>query len=498
MNALAAVPMVHPPGYRVPPQNLEAEQALLGILLYRNDTLHSLEFLEPRHFFEPVHERIFEAIREQVLSGKQANPITLGPVFAQDPALQDSGGVGYLAKLVMSRMVGANAVHYGQAILDACTRRELIQWAEDVAEHAERETLEGSAEEVLQEAATRLQLIEAGRDTGGDLGHIAGAVQRARVAAERAYKNQGKVTGISTGIKALDRKIGGLQQTDLLIIAGRPGMAKTSLATNIAYNVAKAYQAHQDENGKRVLDAGGVVGFFSLEMSGEQLTDRIIAGEIDIAADRIRNGAIGGDEFQRYYEEGDRLERLPLFIEDQSSLTISTIKSRSLRLKRKHGLDLIIVDYLQLMSGSSSRRDENRTQEISEITRGLKTLAKDLHVPVIALSQLSRDVEKRDDKRPQLADLRDSGSIEQDADIVMFVYREEYYLNGQEPNARGPKETQDKFDERRKQYFERLNAAAGKGDVIIAKQRHGPTCTVNLGFSGPKTKWFDLYEQGNF
>lgn len=494
MSALAAVPMVHPPGYRVPPQNLEAEQALLGILLYRNDTLHSLEFLEPRHFFEPVHQRIFEAVREQVLSGKSANPITLGPVFAQDPALQDAGGVGYLAKLVMSRMVGANAVHYGQAILDACTRREIIEAAEDAIEDASRETLDGSAEEVMASLGTRLQLIEAGRDTTGELGHVSSAADRALIAAEHAYKNRGKITGTSTGITPLDRKIGGLQPGDLLIIAGRPSMGKTTLATNIAFNVARAYKQGVGSNGETVVEDGGVVAFYSLEMSGEQLVTRIIAGEIAVPADRIRNGDIDEADFNRFYEEKQRIDRLPLFIDDQASVTVSAMLPRARRIQRQHGLHLIVIDYLQLLNGAAGKDEQNRTQEISKITRGLKTMAKDLGVPVIALSQLSRAVELREDRRPQLADLRDSGSIEQDADIVMFCYREEYYLERSEPTSKGPKETDEKFDARRKAHFERLNACAGKGEVIIGKQRHGPTATVHLGFDGPKTRWYDLYE----
>lgn len=494
MNALAAVPMVQLPGYRVPPQNLEAEQALLGILLYRNDTLHSLEFLEPRHFFEPVHQRIFEAIREQVMSGRSANPVTLGPVFAQDPALQDAGGIGYLAKLVQARMVGANAVHYGQAILDACTRREIIEAAEDAIEDASRETLDGSAEDVMASLGTRLQLIEAARDTTGELGHVSGASDRALIAAEHAYKNRGRITGTSTGVKPLDRKTGGLQPGDLLIIAGRPSMGKTALVTNIAHNVAKAYQAHQDDDGKTVVDAGGVVGFFSLEMSAEQLITRIIAGEIGVSADRIRNGEIDQDEFNRFHDEKMKLDRIPLFIDDQTSVTTAAMRSRARRIKRQHGLHLIIVDYLQLLDGAAGMSEQNRTQQISTITRGLKTMAKELSVPVIALSQLSRAVELREDRRPQLADLRDSGSIEQDADIVMFCYREEYYLERSEPTSKGPKETDEKFDARRKAHFERLNACAGKGEVIIGKQRHGPTATVHLGFDGPKTRWYDMFE----
>jgi replicative DNA helicase len=492
------IPMIEPPGYRKPPQNLECEQALLGILLYRNETLHSLEFLEPRHFFEPVHQRIFEAIREQVLSGKQANPITLGPVFAQDPALQDAGGVGYLARLMMTRMVGSNAVHYGKSILDACTRREIIQAAEDAIEDAGRETLEGSAEEVMAALGTRLQLIEAGRDTTGELGHVSSAADRALEAAEHAYKNRGKITGTSTGLKPLDRKTGGLQPGDLLIIAGRPSMGKTALVTNIAHNVAKAYQAHTDDDGKQVVDAGGVVAFFSLEMSAQQLATRIIAGESGVSAERIRSGEVDQDEFNRFHDEKLKLDRIPLFIDDQTSVTTGKMRSRARRIKRQHGLHLIIVDYLQLLDGADGMSEQNRTQQISTITRGLKTMAKELGVPVIALSQLSRAVELREDRRPQLADLRDSGSIEQDADIVMFCYREEYYLERSEPTSKGPKETDEKFDARRKGHFERLNACAGKGEVIIGKQRHGPTATVNLSFNGPQTKWFDPYEQGNF
>jgi replicative DNA helicase len=307
--------------------------------------------------------------------------------------------------------------------------------------------------------------------------------------AEAAFKRSGKTTGVSSGFTDLDKLLGGLHPSDLLILAGRPSMGKTALATNIAFNAAKAYKPAKTPDGRTIAEDGAVVGFFSLEMSAEQLATRILAEESGISGDRIRRGDVSHEDFDKFVQASQRLSSVPLFIDDTPALSIAALRTRARRLKRQQGLDLIVVDYLQLMQGTPGARGaENRVQEISEITRGLKSVAKDLNVPVIALSQLSRAVEQREDKRPQLADLRESGSIEQDADVVMFVFREEYYLGRAEPTRR-PEESDDKFNDRYGRWQERLQQVHGTGEVLIAKQRHGPIGKVTLRFDGETTKF---------
>jgi replicative DNA helicase len=483
--------------YRTPPHNAEAEQALLGAILANNATYHRVaEFLRPEHFADGVHGRIFEAIGKLIERGQIADPLTLKSLFDQDGALAEIGGAQYLVRLAASVVTIVNAADYGRTIYDLYLRRELITIGEDVVNEAYAHDLDHAAVKQIEVAEKKLfDLAEAGQAEGG-FEPFAKSLANAIVMAEAAYKRNGKTSGVSTGLRDMDKLLGGLHPSDLVILAGRPSMGKTALATNIAFNAAKLYKPVKQADGRMVAEDGGVVGFFSLEMSAEQLATRILAEESGVSGDRIRRGEVSHDDFDRFVQASATLSSVPIFIDDTPALSITALRTRARRLKRQQGLGLVVVDYLQLLQGSSdSRQNESRVQEISEITRGLKALAKDLEVPVIALSQLSRAVEQREDKRPQLADLRESGSIEQDADVVMFVFREEYYLGRAEPMRR-PDEGDDKFNDRYARWHERLEQVHGTGEVIIAKQRHGPIGSVRLRFDGATTKFEDLAESG--
>lgn len=471
--------------YRVLPHNIEAEQAILGALLIDNRLLESVsDFLRPEHFYNVVHGRIYDAIKRFTDKGKTADPVTLKNHFDDDEALSEAGGADYLVELATNVITTVNVYHYGQAIYELFLRRQLIALGDETVIRAFDTDIEQNAEEQIQLAESRLfELATQGSFKTGfvTLRHsLTTAIQHA----EKAFKNVGHVTGVTTGLIDMDKKLGGLQSSDLTILAGRPAMGKTALATNIAFNAAKAYH---ETNGK----SGAVVGFFSLEMSADQLATRILASESRVGGDKIRRGEVSDHDFQRFIETSQLLMDIPLHIDDTPGLSISAVRTRARRLQRQHGLGMIVVDYLQLLSGTGSKQSENRVLEISEITRGLKALAKELQVPVLALSQLSRAVESREDKRPQLADLRESGSIEQDADIVMFVYRDEYYLSKQEPKQK-PDEAGDKFNARYTQWQELCERAHNVAECIIAKQRHGPIGTVNLFFDGNYTKFDNL------
>ncbi len=477
--------------YRPPPVNYEAEQALLGAILENNHAFERVaDFLRPEHFADAAHGRIFEAIGKLIERGQQANAITLKSLFDQDEALAEAGGANYLAKLQSSTITIVNAGDYGRTIYDLYLRRELIALGEDVVNDAFAQDLEVTATDQIETAEQKLYgLAEAGQTERG-LATFKSAVIEAVDMVEAALKRDSHVAGVSTGFKDLDKLLGGLHYSDLVILAARPAMGKTALAANIACSAATALQKDTGPDGT-VVETPQVVAFFSLEMSAEQLATRIIAEGAEVRSDAMRRGEIRNDQFDKIFETSRALYTLPLFIDDTPALTIGALRTRARRLKRQQGLSLIVVDYLQLMQGPAGLRSENRVQEVSEITRGLKTVAKELKVPVLALSQLSRQPEQRDDKRPQLADLRESGSIEQDADVVMFIYREEYYLARERPTQKA-NELREKFSERQADYDLRMDEARNKAEIIVAKQRHGPTGTVEMLFRGEFTRFSDL------
>lgn len=476
------------PYYRTLPHNMEAEQGLLGAIMVDNRVLEKIgDFLTDEHFFFPAHQRIFRAINILSERGQTATPVTLKGYFETDEDLEKVGGASYLANLAASVITIINASDYAQTIYDLHLRRQLITLGEEVVNSAYEQSPDRSAQQTLEEAEGKLfNLAESGEVQSG-FQTIHDAVRTAIEIAESAYHSDSHVTGITTGLSDMDATLGGLQRSDLLILAGRPSMGKTALATNIAYNAAEAYHR---TGGKE----GGQVGLFSLEMSSDQLATRLISSHAEISSSDIRKGNVREADFKKFVEASHHLSLVPLYIDDTPALTIGAVRARARRLKRNHGLDLLVVDYLQLLRGSGSRQSsENRVLEVSEITRGLKAIAKELEIPVLALSQLSRAVEQREDKRPQLSDLRESGSIEQDADVVMFVYREEYYLSREEP-VQKPNESEDKFCERHLSWSERLQENANIGEAIVAKQRHGPIGTVRMQFDPQFTRFRDLYK----
>jgi replicative DNA helicase len=464
--------------YRVLPHNLEAEQGLLGVLLIDNRALEKVgDFLKPAHFYLPAHQRVYDAIVKMIDRGQSASPVTLKNYFEKDADLQGVGGAGYLADLAGSVISIINAEEYGRSIYDLHLRRELVTLGEEVVNEAYDHKLESQAKDTIEMAEARLfDLAETGQSRG-NFTTLRESVMTAIQLAEKAYKTDGHVTGVTTGLTDMDKKLGGLQPSDLIILAGRPSMGKTALATNMAYRAAAAFA---ESGGKE----GAITGFFSLEMSADQLATRILADLSSIPSDSIRKGNIKQEDFRTFAEASQKLSQVPLYIDDTPALTIGAIRTRARRLKRQHGLGLLVIDYLQLLQGTGSRQSmDNRVQEVSEITRGLKAIAKELQIPVLALSQLSRQVEQREDKRPQLSDLRESGSIEQDSDVVMFVYREEYYLSRMEPEP---------GTEKHMKWQERCSQAHNIAEAVIAKQRHGPIGTVKMHFDPNFTRFSDL------
>jgi len=475
-----------PQAYRAPPANCEAEQALLGAILINNDAYDRVsDFLRPDHFVEEIHRRIYEHAGALIRAGKLASPITL-KTFLGD---HDLGGVTvpqYLARLAAEATTIINAKDFGRAIHDLAVRRELIGIGEDMVNVAYDAPIDVAPREQIEDAERRLyQIAEAGRYDGG-FQRFSDALKAAVDMAAKAYERDGHLSGVATGLADLDFKMGGLQPSDLVIIAGRPGMGKTALATNIAFNIARAHRHETRADGTKHTIDGGIIGFFSLEMSAEQLATRIIAEQSGVASSRIRRGDVTEGDFQRITQAMIEMQSLPLFIDQTGGISIAQLATRARRLKRQRGLDVLIVDYLQLLSGVKTRSD-SRVQELTEITTGLKALAKELNVPIVALSQLSRQVEQRDDKRPQLSDLRESGSIEQDADVVLFVFREEYYLKNREPRPGSDEHIQWMTD---------MERAHGRAEVIIGKQRHGPTGTVELQFEAELTRFSNLAREG--
>ncbi len=468
--------------FRIAPHNIEAEQALLGAILINNDAYDRVsDFLKSEHFSEELHRRIFDIASQLIRAGKVATPITL-KTFLGD---HDLGGITipqYLARLAAEATAIINAEDYGRTVHDLSVRRDLILIGEDIVNGAYDAPVELTPRDQIEEAERKLYSIAETGSYGGGFQRFSDALTSAVDMAAKAFERDGHLSGISTGMSDLDRQLGGLQASDLVIIAGRPGMGKTALATNIAFNIAKAYEFRAKPDGSLETTNGGIVGFFSLEMSCEQLATRVIAEQSAVASYKIRRGDITEHEFHRIAEAAREMQAVPFYIDQTGGISIAQLTARARRLKRQRGLDLLIVDYLQLLSGSKSK-GENRVQELTEITTGLKALAKELAVPIVALSQLSRQVESRDDKRPQLSDLRESGSIEQDADVVMFVYREEYYLKNKQPREGSEEFLTWQSD------MERVH---GRAEVIIGKQRHGPTGTVELAFEAEMTRFSNL------
>jgi replicative DNA helicase len=472
---------------REAPNNIEAEQALLGAMLVNNEAYYRVsDFLKPTHFYEPLHRKIYEIIGQMIREGKVASPVTAKTYLPAQDKVGDMTVAQYLVRLAAEAVTIINAADYGRAIYDLATRRALISIGSDVVNIAFDAPLDAAPQRQIEDAERRLfELAETGRYDGG-FETFNDAVRNAITLASNAYQRDGKLSGLATGLADLDARMGGLQASDLIVLAGRPGMGKTALATNIAFNVAENFVPEQLADGSIRAKMGGRVGFFSLEMSAEQLATRIISEQSEVSSSRIRRGDINEAEFGKLVACSNTMSNIPLFIDQTGGISIAQLAARARRLKRQRGLDLIVVDYLQLMTSGSKRGSENRVQEITEITTGLKALAKDLAVPIIALSQLSRGVESRDDKRPQLSDLRESGSIEQDADVVVFVFREEYYVKNKEP----------KFGtEEYNKWLQDMEAVRGKAEVIIGKQRHGPTGTVQLAFQGEFTRFSNLADE---
>ena len=465
------------------PHSIEAEQQLLGAILTNNDLFDRVaSIVRAEHFYDPVHARIFETAAARIAKNNLASPVTLKAFLEDDAGLAELGGPAYLVRLAGAAISSFAVRDYAEMIYDLAIRRELINVGNDIAAKAARVDVDSEPREQIVEAEQKLYaLAEQGQTEQGFQSFLTAVTDAVKVA-NAAYQREGGLAGVSTGLVDMDKKLGGLHRSDLLILAGRPSMGKTSLATNVAFNIARAYKKGITASGEEGAVDGGVVGFFSLEMSAEQLATRILSEVAEIPSNQIRRGDFTESEFRRIVDAAKELEAAPLFIDDTPALPISQLAARARRLKRTHGLDALFVDYLQLVRGTG--RSENRVNEISEITMGLKAIAKELDIPVIALSQLSRQVENREDKRPQLSDLRESGSIEQDADVVMFVFREEYYKEREKPG--------DHELEKMGIWQEEMERLHGKAEVVIGKQRHGPIGTVELSFEGQFTRFGNL------
>ena len=465
------------------PHNIEAEQQLLGAILTNNDIFDRVaSVVGPQHFYDPVHARIFEVASARIAKNLQATPVTLKSFLEDDEGLKELGGPAYLARLAGAAIASFAARDYAQIIYDLAIRRELMALGRDISSKAANVDVASEPKEQIVEAEQRLYALgEEGKSESGFQSFLRAVTDAVNVA-NAAYQRDGGLAGVSTGLIDLDKKLGGLHKSDLLILAGRPSMGKTSLATNIAFNIAKAYRRGLLPDGSEGAVEGGVVGFYSLEMSAEQLAARILSEAAEVPSEQIRRGDMTEAEFRRFVEAAKSLESCPLYIDDTPALPISQLAARARRLKRTHGLDVLMVDYLQLVRAATAK--DSRVNEVSEITQGLKAIAKELNIPVIALSQLSRQVENREDKRPQLSDLRESGSIEQDADIVMFVFREEYYREREKPS--------DSDLDAMAKWQQIMEQVHGKAEVILGKQRHGPIGTVELSFEGQFTRFGNL------
>ena len=466
------------------PHNLEAEAALLGALMIDNRLVEDVQqTLRADHFFAELHGRIYDAVLKLVDRNMIANPVTLKPLFDGDAEMREVGGPVYLAQLAQRTEALIGARDFATQIYDLALLRELVRVGRGMVESALDTSEDVDPRAEIEKAEVALYRVAETGEVAGGTKTFGQATQLAVEMAERALKSGGHLSGVTTGLEGLNAKMGGLHHSDLVILAGRPAMGKTALATNIAFAAAQRLARDRGEGIEAGESPGAAVAFFSLEMSSDQLATRVLAEQSGISSESLRMGRISSTEFRSLARAAAELQDLPLFIDDTPALTIAALRTRARRLKRQRGIGLIVVDYLQLLQGSARGSNDNRVNEISEITRGLKTLAKELNIPVLALSQLSRAVEQREDKRPQLSDLRESGTIEQDADIVLFVYREEYYHA-----ARKPEDGTDKFQS----WLEKANRIEGRAEVIVAKQRHGSTGPVPLMFHKATTRFADI------
>ena len=471
------------------PQNVEAEAALLGALMIDNRLVEDVQLkLRPDHFFEPLHGRIYEAILRMTDANRVANPVTLRPLFESDESIKEVGGPAYLAQLTGSGAAVIGARDFAQQIYDLALLRALVGVGRDLVEGALDTSEDVAPLAQIERAETELYKVAEEGGAEGRAKSFSDATKEALEMAERALNSGGHLSGFTTGLESLNTKIGGLHKSDLMIVAGRPGMGKSSLATNIGFACAQRFLRDREDGIEPAKSAGAPVALFSLEMSADQLATRILAEQSGISSENLRMGRISQQEFRHLARAAAELQSLPLYIDDTPGLTIAALRTRARRLKRQKGIGMVIIDYLQLLQGSGKgSAGDNRVQEISEISRGLKQLAKELDVPVMALSQLSRAVEQREDKRPQLSDLRESGSIEQDADIVLFIYREDYYLAAKQPGDDHPDFAA---------WQEEMARAYGRAEVIVAKQRHGSTGKVRLKFDSRITKFSDAVDEG--
>ena len=464
------------------PQNIEAEQSLIGSVLFDNKVLEDLPTnFATRHFFDPLHATIFDACIFLIDNGRLADPLTLKSYLKQDDLQRDMDIEKYLSELREGVVSLSKAKFYAEEIRNCYVRRSLIRIGDELINKSVNPTIDVTPDQEISNTEEQLyNLAEKDQINSGPL-DFKSVLASATNQINEAYNRKGKLSGIDTGFSGLNRQLGGLNKSDLLVLAGRPAMGKTALATNIGFNAAKSSKLEKNES----------ILIFSLEMSAEQLAQRILAEQSTIDSHKLRSGDLNETEFSKLVSTQNDILNLPFFIDDTPAISVGQIASRARRLKRTHGLSLIIIDYIQLIQGSKASEAQGRVQEVSNITRGLKSLAKELNVPILALSQLSRAVEQREDKRPILADLRESGSIEQDADVVMFVYREEYYLDKSEPTQRD-NENQESFNERFLKWQDRRNMAEGKAEIIISKQRHGPTGIVQVQFEAKFTRFMDL------
>ena len=466
------------------PQNIEAEQSLIGSVLFDNKVLEDLPTnFATRHFFDPLHASIFDACIFLIDNGRLADPLTLKSYLKQDDLQRDMDIEKYLSELREGVVSLSKAKFYAEEIRNCYVRRSLIRIGDELINKSVNPTIDITPDQEISNTEEQLyNLAEKDQINSGPL-DFKSVLASATNQINEAYNRKGKLSGIDTGFSGLNRQLGGLNKSDLLVLAGRPAMGKTALATNIGFNAAKSSKLEKNES----------ILIFSLEMSAEQLAQRILAEQSTIDSHKLRSGDLNETEFSKLVSTQNDILNLPFFIDDTPAISVGQIASRARRLKRTHGLSLIIIDYIQLIQGSKASEAQGRVQEVSNITRGLKSLAKELNVPILALSQLSRAVEQREDKRPILADLRESGSIEQDADVVMFVYREEYYLDKSEPTQRD-NENQESFNERFLKWQDRRNMAEGKAEIIISKQRHGPTGIVQVQFEAKFTRFMDLVQ----
>jgi replicative DNA helicase len=467
-----------------PPHNLAAEMAVLGAILFDNNAYQRVsDFLKSKDFYAPANATIYEVLEKMISSGRVADGVILREHFEHQATLSEIGGARYLADLLDSAAFGPEIYDYARLVHDLALRRELIQIGSEIVQKATKSEIDEPGEKQIEAAEKQLfSLAERGSGAQGFQTFNTALAQSIRTAA-LAYQRDGKIAGVATGLDELDRMLGGFHKSDLVILAARPSMGKTALATNIAYYAAKHCKRSMGANGQMRTDEGAVVGFFSLEMSSDQLAGRVLADVSGVPSDKMRRGDLSDRDYEQIREAAASMESIPLYIDDMGGISISQLAARARRLQRTNGLDMLIIDYLQLVTPSGTRKNDGRVQEVTEITKSLKALAKELQIPIIALSQLSRAVESREDKRPQLADLRESGSIEQDADVVIFIYREAYYLERLEPNQDDPKYAD---------WKSAFDAKYNQAEIIISKQRHGPIGKVEVGFSPSRVKFSNL------